>query len=242
MDLTGEPDGPPTKSGLSLVDYSGGFVAAISLLAGLHAARRDGVGMDCDVSLYDTAMGMLTYPATWHLNAGFTPVRTRHSAHPSLVPFQAFEASDGWLVVGCAKEKFWARLAEVVGHPEWAQPGLAVRHVRRPAAQQRGAAGAAGGDLPEAHSRRVAGGALPGRDPLRTDQRRAGGAARGAHPGPQPDRRDRAPALRHRHPGRLPGAGRQRDRRRTGGRRCATRTSTWWCATSSASTTNGSAS
>ena len=123
MDLTGEPDGPPTKSGLSLVDFSGGYVAAISLLAGLHAARRDGVGMDCDVSLYDTAMTMLTYPATWHLNAGFTPVRTRHSAHPSLVPFQAFEASDGWLVVGCAKEKFWTRLAEVLGHPEWAASG-----------------------------------------------------------------------------------------------------------------------
>ncbi|KAA1420521.1 CoA transferase [Mumia zhuanghuii] len=121
MDLTGEPDGPPTKSGLSLVDFSGGYVAAISLLAGLHAARRDGVGMDCDVSLYDTALSMLTYPATWHLNAGFTPERTRHSAHPSLVPFQAFEASDGWLVVGCAKEKFWARLAVVVGHPEWAE-------------------------------------------------------------------------------------------------------------------------
>ncbi len=123
MDLTGEPDGPPTKSGLSLVDFSGGFVAAISLLAGLHAARRDGVGMDCDVSLYDTAVGLLTYPAVWHLNAGFTPVRTRHSAHPSLVPFQAFEAEDGWMVVGCAKEKFWTRLADLVGHPEWAQPG-----------------------------------------------------------------------------------------------------------------------
>ncbi|TDC46638.1 CoA transferase [Actinomadura sp. KC345] len=121
MDLTGEPDGPPTKSGLSLVDYSGGFVAAISLLAGLHAARRDGVGMDCDVSLYDTAIGLLTYPATWHLNAGFTPERTSHSAHPSLVPFQAFEASDGWFIVGCAKEKFWTRLASVVGHPEWAE-------------------------------------------------------------------------------------------------------------------------
>lgn len=120
MDLTGEPDGPPTKSGLSLVDFSGGLVAAISLLAALHAARRDGVGADCDVSLYDTAIGMLTYPATWHLNAGFEPVRTRHSAHPSLVPFQAFEASDGWLVVGCAKEKFWARLATTIGHPEWA--------------------------------------------------------------------------------------------------------------------------
>ncbi|GGK90273.1 CaiB/BaiF CoA transferase family protein [Nocardia jinanensis] len=120
MSVTGDPDGPPTKSGLSLVDYSGGFVAAISILAGLHAARRDGVGGDCDLSLYDTAMGLLTYPATWHLNGGFEPVRTRNSAHPSLVPFQAFEASDGWLVVGCAKEKFWQRLVEAIDRPELA--------------------------------------------------------------------------------------------------------------------------
>ncbi|MBD3926757.1 CoA transferase [Nocardioides cavernae] len=120
MELTGDPDGPPSKSGLSMVDYSGGFVAAISLLAGIHAARRDGIGMDCDVSLYDTAIGMLTYPAAWHLNAGFRPTRMRHSAHPSLVPFQAFEAKDGWLVVGCAKEKFWQRLTVVIERPEWA--------------------------------------------------------------------------------------------------------------------------
>jgi crotonobetainyl-CoA:carnitine CoA-transferase CaiB-like acyl-CoA transferase len=120
MDLTGEPDGPPTKSGLSLVDYSGGFVAAIALLAGLHAARRDGVGMDCDLSLYDTAIGLLTYPAAWHLTAGYTPIRTKHSAHPSLVPFQAFRAADGWLVVGCPKEKFWRRLTDVIGRPELA--------------------------------------------------------------------------------------------------------------------------
>jgi crotonobetainyl-CoA:carnitine CoA-transferase CaiB-like acyl-CoA transferase len=118
MALTGEPDGPPTKTGLSLVDYSGGFVAAISLLAGVHAARRDGTGMDCDVSLYDTAIGLLTYPATWHLSAGYPPTRTSHSAHPSLVPFQAFQAADGWLVVGCAKEKFWRRLTDVVGRPD----------------------------------------------------------------------------------------------------------------------------
>ncbi|WP_459546069.1 CaiB/BaiF CoA transferase family protein [Nocardia sp. X0981] len=118
MSLTGDPDGPPTKSGLSLVDYCGGFVAALSLLAGLHAARRDGIGGDCDVSLYDTAISMLTYPAAWHLNAGYTPGRTKNSAHPSLVPFQAFEASDGWFVVGCAKEKFWVRLAEAIGMPE----------------------------------------------------------------------------------------------------------------------------
>jgi len=119
MDLTGEPDGPPTKSGLSMVDYSGGFVAALALLAGIHAARRDGTGMDCDVSLYDTAMSLLTYPATWHLNGGFQPTRTQHSAHPSLIPFQNVPTSDGWIVVACAKEKFFQRLAGAVGHPEW---------------------------------------------------------------------------------------------------------------------------
>lgn len=121
MDLTGEPDGPPTKSGLSMVDYSGGLISTISLLVALHAARRDGVGVDCDVSLYDTAIGMLTYPAAWHLNAGFQPVRTHHSAHPSLVPFQAFEASDGWLIIGCAKEKFWQSLTGVIQRPDLAK-------------------------------------------------------------------------------------------------------------------------
>lgn len=121
MSLTGEPDGPPTKTGLSLVDYAGGFVGAMALLAGVHAARRDGVGMDCDVSLYDTAVSLLTYPATWHLNGDWTPTRTKRSAHPSLVPFQLFQGSDReWFVVGCAKEKFYQRLTEVVGRPDLA--------------------------------------------------------------------------------------------------------------------------
>ena len=120
MSITGEPDGPPTKSGLSLVDYCGGLVAAISLLAGVHAARRDGVGMDCDVSLFDTAIGLLTYPATWHLSGGFTPARTASSAHPSIVPFQNFRTADGWIVVVAAKEKFWQRLAVALGRDELA--------------------------------------------------------------------------------------------------------------------------
>ena len=123
MDITGEPSGPPTKSGLSLVDYSGGLVAAISILAGVHAARRDGAGMDCDVSLFDTAVAMLTYPAIWALNGDFQPARTHHSAHPSLVPFQAFQAADGWIVVACPKEKFWARLAAAIGRPELSADG-----------------------------------------------------------------------------------------------------------------------
>jgi crotonobetainyl-CoA:carnitine CoA-transferase CaiB-like acyl-CoA transferase len=124
MDITGEPSGPPTKSGLSLVDYSGGLIAAITMLAAVHAARRDGVGSDCDLSLFDTALSMLTYPAIWALNGDFVPTRTHHSAHPSLVPFQAFEASDGWIVIACPKEKFWTRLAETIGRPELATAEL----------------------------------------------------------------------------------------------------------------------
>ncbi|HEX2738315.1 MAG TPA: CoA transferase [Acidimicrobiia bacterium] len=120
MSLTGEPDGPPTKSGLSLVDFSGGLAAACALLAGVHAARRDGVGTDCDVSLFDTAIAMLSYPAVWHLTAGFEPVRTAQSAHPTLVPFQNFQTADGWIVVACPKEKFWCPLPEAIGRPELA--------------------------------------------------------------------------------------------------------------------------
>lgn len=132
MDVTGQPDGPPTKSGLSVVDYSGGLVAAVSLLAALHAARRDGVGADCDVSLFDTAVSMLTYPAAWALNGDFEPTRTHHSAHPSLVPFQAFPSADGWIVVACPKEKFWRRLTRAVGAPELAEdPRYASFELRR---------------------------------------------------------------------------------------------------------------
>jgi crotonobetainyl-CoA:carnitine CoA-transferase CaiB-like acyl-CoA transferase len=120
MDLAGEPGGPPTKTGLSLVDYSGGLVAAISLLSAVHAARRDGAGCDCDVSLFDTAVSLINYPATWSLTAGYVPTRTRHSAHPSVVPFQNFQTADGWIVVACAKEKFWQRLTAVLDRPELA--------------------------------------------------------------------------------------------------------------------------
>ncbi|HZV49444.1 MAG TPA: CoA transferase [Candidatus Dormibacteraeota bacterium] len=121
MSLTGEPGGPPTRSGLSLVDYSGGLVAAMALLAGVHAARRDGIGMDCDLSLFDVAIGMTGYLATWYLNEGFRPSRTPDSAHPSLVPFQNFQTADDWIVVACAKEKFWRRLAAAIGRPELAE-------------------------------------------------------------------------------------------------------------------------
>jgi crotonobetainyl-CoA:carnitine CoA-transferase CaiB-like acyl-CoA transferase len=121
MSLTGEPDGPPTKSGLSLVDLSGGYVAAIAILAGLWRARRDGVGCDCDISLFETALAELMYVGTWAATKGYEPPRRENSAHPSIVPFQNFRTADGWVVIACAKQSLWVALCGALGRPELAE-------------------------------------------------------------------------------------------------------------------------
>jgi crotonobetainyl-CoA:carnitine CoA-transferase CaiB-like acyl-CoA transferase len=120
MSLTGDPGGPPTKSGLSLVDLSGGYASAIAVLAGLWRARRDDIGCDCDISLLDTALHELMYVGTWAASRGYVPPRRPNSAHPSIVPFQNFETADGWIVVACPKEKFWTQLCGAIGRPELA--------------------------------------------------------------------------------------------------------------------------
>jgi crotonobetainyl-CoA:carnitine CoA-transferase CaiB-like acyl-CoA transferase len=118
MSLTGDPDGPPTKSGLSLVDLSGGYVAAIALLAGIHRAQRDGVGCDADVSLFETALSELMYVGTWAATHGHVTPRRALSAHPSIVPFQAFATADGYITVAAAKPHFWERLCRAVGRAD----------------------------------------------------------------------------------------------------------------------------
>jgi crotonobetainyl-CoA:carnitine CoA-transferase CaiB-like acyl-CoA transferase len=115
MSLTGDPGSPPTKSGLSLVDLSGGYVAALALLAGIRRAERDGVGCDADVSLFETALSELMYVGTWAATHGYVAPRRANSAHPSIVPFQAFATSDGHITVAAAKQHFWERLCEAIG-------------------------------------------------------------------------------------------------------------------------------
>jgi crotonobetainyl-CoA:carnitine CoA-transferase CaiB-like acyl-CoA transferase len=110
--LTGEPDAPPARSGLPLADYASGLVAALGLLAGVIEARRTGHGRDIDTSLFDTALAMLSYQATWGLSLGHIAERLPHSAHPTIVPFQFFATSDGYLAVACAKDKFFFALLE----------------------------------------------------------------------------------------------------------------------------------
>lgn len=118
--ITGGPDDPPTKSGLSLVDLCGGYVAALAIVTGIQQARRDGVGTDVDLSLFEVALAQLTYIGVWAASRGYEPVRRADSAHQSVVPFQNFRAADGFLVIACPKESLWQKFTAAVGRPEWA--------------------------------------------------------------------------------------------------------------------------
>jgi crotonobetainyl-CoA:carnitine CoA-transferase CaiB-like acyl-CoA transferase len=121
MSVTGEPDGPPGKCGVSVIDFAGGYAAMVGLMVGLFDAQRTGVGRDVDISLLDTAVSMLSYFAIWTLNRDWIAERTRDSAHQTLVPAQNFPTRDGWIVIFCNKEKFWRDLVETLGAPELAE-------------------------------------------------------------------------------------------------------------------------
>ncbi|MBX3070784.1 MAG: CoA transferase [Thermomicrobiales bacterium] len=121
MSMTGHPDGPPERAGVSIVDYAGGLAAALGLVTGIHQARRTGVGCDLDIALLDTAIALLNYLAAWTLNSDFRPVRMPSSSHPTLYPSQVFPTNDGHLVVMCAKEKFWVNLVTAMDLPHLAE-------------------------------------------------------------------------------------------------------------------------
>jgi succinate--hydroxymethylglutarate CoA-transferase len=120
LSLTGEPDGPPARFGLSVVDMMTGLMTAFALVSGVVGARATGRGMDVDVSLFDTALHNLSYLATWYLNGAHVQGREPRGSHPSLTPSQLYRTRDGWIFLMCNKEKFWPILAEALGRPEWA--------------------------------------------------------------------------------------------------------------------------
>lgn len=118
MTMTGEPGAPPTRCGISIIDFSGGMMSALALMIGILQARASGKGCDIDVSLLDTAISMLNYLAAWNLNYEHDLARLSDSAHQTLVPSQNFRTQDGYLIVMCMKEKFWQRMAELIGRAD----------------------------------------------------------------------------------------------------------------------------
>ena len=120
MSFTGErPDGPPVKCGPPLSDITAGILAAMGILAAYAHRLKTGEGQWVETSLFEAALVQTYWQSTIALAAGTAP-RAMGSAHPLNAPYQAFEASDGWLVVGGANKKNWLRLLDALGASELA--------------------------------------------------------------------------------------------------------------------------
>ena len=119
MSITGEPDRPPVKTGVALVDIIAAQYAFSGILAALFHRERTGEGQRVDVSLLSAELAALINVASAYLVAGEMPVR-RGTAHAAIVPYQVFGASDGYVMLGAANDKLFAAFAAEVGRPEWA--------------------------------------------------------------------------------------------------------------------------
>ena len=117
MSITGDPDGSPARAGVPLADMSGGIYACISILAALMGRELHGTGAHADVAMLDSMVHLLAYDAVDYLTAGNMPAR-HGSAHAHMVPWQAFPASDGHVVVAARDEKFWINLCDAIGRDD----------------------------------------------------------------------------------------------------------------------------
>lgn len=117
MSVNGDPGGLPTKLGIPLGDLIGGINGPTAILAALHERHNTGRGRLIDISLLDGMMGMLGYLAQLAFFNGEDP-KPVGSQHPNLVPYGAFPARDGSIIVACLTNSFWGRICEALGMPE----------------------------------------------------------------------------------------------------------------------------
>jgi len=118
MSITGEPGGPPVKTGNPVADINAGILAVTGILAAWAHKLATGVGQIVDTSLMEAALQQTYWHAAIHFATGDSPGPTG-SAHILTAPYQAFRAKDGWINIGGANQANWERIAEVLGHPEW---------------------------------------------------------------------------------------------------------------------------
>jgi crotonobetainyl-CoA:carnitine CoA-transferase CaiB-like acyl-CoA transferase len=119
MAITGEPDRPPARVGIPLADMSGGIFACKGILAALYARERTGRGQRVELSMFDCMLNLLGYIGTMWLSNRELP-KPPGSGHDYTVPWQAFKAKDGYIVVATREDSFWRKLCEVLERPEFA--------------------------------------------------------------------------------------------------------------------------
>lgn len=130
MDLTGFPDGPPCKAGISIADLVGGVMAAHGILLALYARERTGAGQKVEVAMLDVMAALLTYQAGIFFATGVSPTR-RGNQHPSIVPYEVFRAADAYLTVGVANNSLWERFCQALDHPELARDARFLTEAKR---------------------------------------------------------------------------------------------------------------
>ncbi|MGB6104825.1 MAG: CoA transferase [Pusillimonas sp.] len=118
MSITGEPGGPPVKTGNSIADINAGILAAVGILAAYAHKQKTGRGQVVDTSLMEAALQQTYWHAALYFATGESPGPTG-SAHLLAAPYQAFQTLDGWINIGGANQANWTRIAQVLGHPEW---------------------------------------------------------------------------------------------------------------------------
>ena len=120
MSIAGPSDGDPTKYGVAIVDLATGMMATNAIQAALIARYRTGKGQAVEVSLFDTAISLLANVGNSHLATGKDAGRYGNG-HPTIVPYTTYHCSDGMVALAVGNDKQFAKLSELLGHPEWAE-------------------------------------------------------------------------------------------------------------------------
>jgi crotonobetainyl-CoA:carnitine CoA-transferase CaiB-like acyl-CoA transferase len=133
MSITGFPDdegGQPTKVGVGIADIMTGMYASSAILAALHARSRTGRGQHIDLALFDCQLAWLANQGLAYLTDGKEPVRLGNG-HPTIVPYETFEAADGHFIIACGNDGQFARLCAILGAPHIAADPRFAKNVDR---------------------------------------------------------------------------------------------------------------
>ena len=154
MDITGPRDGAPHKVGVAVADLTAGLNASQGILAALYTCKSTGLGQHVRISMYEAVAALLTFNASIFYATGNSP-RRRGNEHPTIVPYETFEAADGWINLGVANDDLWQRFCRAAERPDL-KIRCPLRQGVRSRAQSRGARAAGQGHRQRALARRVA--------------------------------------------------------------------------------------
>lgn len=130
MSITGEPGGPPLKTGVAITDIFTGIYASTAILAALHQRKETGLGQHIDMSLLDSAVAILANQGMNYLSTGNSPGRMGNF-HPNLSPYQVFECSDGYIIIATGNDQQYQRFCDILQCPELGKNPKFVSNAKR---------------------------------------------------------------------------------------------------------------